>query len=45
MKKRALYIAIVVVVLVAAGIVSRSVSALSVLQGRAALHAAQGGAE
>src|SRR5690606_34710278 len=41
MKKRALYIAIVVVVLVAAGIVSRSVSALSVLQGRAALHTAQ----
>ncbi len=41
MRRRALYIAIAVVVLAIAGIVSRSVSALAVLQGRAALHAAR----
>jgi hypothetical protein len=41
MNRRTLYIAIVVVVLAVAGVVCRSVSALSVLQGRSALHAAR----
>jgi len=41
MRRRTLYIAIVVVVLAVAGVVCRSVSALSVLQGRSALHAAR----
>lgn len=41
MNRRTLYIAIVVVVLAVAGVVCRSVSALSVLEGRSALHAAR----